>query len=223
HYENPLGSNSELWFRSIVEVGKTYGWRISELLRMRVNQVDLLSRTIRLEPGTTKNKDGREVTMTTRVYELLKLCVHAKQPDDFLFTRTNGKPVREFRYAWWRACVAAKLGVLSCPRCGNPVNAEAHCDGCDKSWSIARLRYRGLIFHDLRRTAARNLRRAGVAEGVIMKIGGWRTRAVFERYAIVSQADVADALQKLEAPQNGHSFGHSRSEQAHTTQTAQRQ
>jgi undecaprenyl pyrophosphate synthase len=57
----------------------------------------------------------------------------------------------------------------------------------------------GLLFHDLRRTAARNLRRAGIAEGVIMKIGGWRTRSVFERYAIVSQTDIADALKKLEA------------------------
>jgi len=35
------------------------------------------------------------------------------------------------------------------------------------------------------------------AEGVIMKIGGWRTRSVFERYAIVSQADIADAIGKL--------------------------
>lgn len=49
------------------------------------------------------------------------------------------------------------------------------------------------------RTAARNLRRAGIAEGVIMKIGGWRTRSVFERYAIVSQTDIADAWKKLEA------------------------
>ena len=51
----------------------------------------------------------------------------------------------------------------------------------------------------LRRTAARNLRRAGIAEGVIMKIGDWRTRSVFERYAIVLQTDIADALRKLEA------------------------
>jgi len=57
----------------------------------------------------------------------------------------------------------------------------------------------GLLFHDLRRTAARNLRRAGIAEGVIMKIGGWRTRSVFERYAIVSQTDIEEALKKLEA------------------------
>jgi hypothetical protein len=56
-----------------------------------------------------------------------------------------------------------------------------------------------IAIHDLRRAAARNLRRAGIAEGVIMKIGGWRTRSVFERYAIVSQADIADALKKLEA------------------------
>jgi hypothetical protein len=45
---------------------------------------------------------------------------------------------------------------------------------------------------------ARNLRRAGVSEGVIMRIGGWRTRSVFERYNIVSQADIVDALEKLE-------------------------
>lgn len=64
-----------------------------------------------------------------------------------------------------------------------------------------------LLFHDLRRTAARNLRRAGVAEGVIMKIGGWKTRSVFERYAIVSQTDISEAMRKLEVQQNGHSSG----------------
>jgi hypothetical protein len=50
----------------------------------------------------------------------------------------------------------------------------------------------GLLLHDLRRPAARNLRRAGIAEGIIMKIGGWCTRSVFERYATVSQTDIAD-------------------------------
>ena len=55
-----------------------------------------------------------------------------------------------------------------------------------------------LLFHDLRRTGARNLRRAGVAEGIIMKIGGWRTRSVFERYAIVSRSDMNEAIVKLQ-------------------------
>jgi integrase len=59
-----------------------------------------------------------------------------------------------------------------------------------------------LLFHDLRRTAARNLRNAGVAEGVIMKIGGWRTRSVFERYAIVAQSDIEEALRKLDSQSN---------------------
>jgi integrase len=57
----------------------------------------------------------------------------------------------------------------------------------------------GLLFHDLRRTAARNLRRAGVAENIIMQIGGWRTRSVFDRYAIITENDIVDAVRKLEA------------------------
>jgi hypothetical protein len=64
--------------------------------------------------------------------------------------------------------------------------------------TLKELKYVGLLFHDLRRTGARNLRRAGVAEGVIQKIGGWKTRSVFERYVIVDQRDIADAMRKLE-------------------------
>jgi hypothetical protein len=74
------------------------------------------------------------------------------------------------------------------------------------------MKYTGLIFHDLRRTAARNLRRAGIAETVIMKIGGWRTRSVFERYAIVSRGDMVDAMQKLQRAEQeslaSHVIGH---------------
>jgi len=79
--------------------------------------------------------------------------------------------------------------------CGNPVGdfRYAWANAC-KHVGVA-----GLPFHDLRRTAARNLRRAGIAEGVIMKIGGWRTRSVLERYAIFDQNDIAAAMKELQA------------------------
>ena len=66
-----------------------------------------------------------------------------------------------------------------------------------------------LLFHDLRRTGARNLRREGVAEGVIMRIGGWKTRNVFDRYNIVDQADLAEAARRLDAKRENQEFGHS--------------
>ena len=152
-YQRLLESCLETWFQALVEAGCTYGWRIGELLKLKVDQIDLETRVIRLHPGTTKNKEGREVTMTQTIHDLFELCIEGKSSEDYLFTRPNGMRVRDFRDAWDKARIAA----------GVP----------------------GLLFHDLRRTAARNFRRAGIAEGVIMKIGGWKTRSVFERYAIV--------------------------------------
>lgn len=69
-----------------------------------------------------------------------------------------------------------------------------------ESWDVAcqRAVLPGLLFHDLRRTAVRNLRRAGVAETVIMKITGHRTRSVFEIYNITDETDTREAGRKAE-------------------------
>jgi hypothetical protein len=58
--------------------------------------------------------------------------------------------------------------------------------------------YIGLLVHDMHRSAARALRRAGVPESVIMKIGGWKTRSMFERYNIRNRRDLQEAVAALE-------------------------
>lgn len=154
-----------LWMRAILEIYYTYGWRRSEPLEdMRVRLLDFEHRTISIDHS--KNGEARTVKMTQKVFELLKACCERKGENDFVFTRENNKPVRDFRKAWKKVTDAA----------GVP----------------------GLLIHDLRRTGARNMRRAGVDRDVIMKIGGWKTDSVFRRYNIVDERDLLEAASALD-------------------------
>lgn len=190
----------EPWFKALVTTAYAFGFRKSELLlQLRVSQIDLEKRTIRLDPGTTKNDQGRIVEMTNEVFAAVKTCVQHKQPTDYVFARADGKEVKDFRDAWWSACKQAGLGRFVKIR--------------DVKGRI-REKWQGLVPHDLRRSAARNMRRYGVDEGVIMKIGGWKTRSVFERYNIVSESDIMEAARKIEAGRNQAAI---RQEQSATT------
>jgi len=56
----------------------------------------------------------------------------------------------------------------------------------------------GVLVHDLRRSAARNaLRTRKTHERVVMELGGWRTRSVFDRYNITSEEDLANAVEAI--------------------------
>jgi integrase len=197
-----------LWLRAMLEVGYTFGWRVSEVKKLKVCQVDMASSRILLDPGTTKNDDGRVVRFKpgSVLANLLAACCHGKKADDPVFTREDGSPVEDFRTAWAKVCCVAGLGQMVCPQCAKAVDAKGYCAKCSVEWKFKELKYVGLIFHDLRRSAARNARASGVAEGVIMKMGGWKTRSVFDRYAIVAESDMVDAIERVEAlrAQIGH-------------------
>lgn len=152
----------------LLVVGYHVGCRRGELVPLKIEQVDLDAKQIRLYAGTTKNDEGRvlpiygdmESVLKAQLEELVKRWPRCR----FLFHR-SGQPIKVFRESWDRAC----------ERAGVP----------------------GLLFHDLRRSAVRNMIRAGVPEAVAMRISGHKTRAIFDRYNIVSDDDINDAGKKI--------------------------
>jgi integrase len=58
----------------------------------------------------------------------------------------------------------------------------------------------GRILHYLRRSAVRNMERAGLSRSVAMQLTGHKTEAVYRRYAITSEADLREGVERLNVP-----------------------
>ena len=163
------------YLKPVMRFAYLTGWRVrSEVLPLTWRQVDFTAGTVRLEPGTTKNDEGRMFPfgvypeLEELLYEQRERTTALEKATDRIITcvfHRNGKPIISYRGAWSGACKRA--GLL------------------------------GKIVHDLRRTAVRNLERAEVSRSVAIKLTGHKTEAVYRRYAIVNEADVAEGLAKL--------------------------
>lgn len=148
--------------------------RKGELFRLEWSDVELNGNppVFTLWPGETKNNDGR--TLPILPGEMLDTLRRLKAERDekwpkakHVFLNAEGQPLA---YHMMR-----KVWDDACTRAGIP----------------------GLLFHDLRRSAVRNLRRAGVTQKVAREFSGHKTDAVFDRYNITDFEDLKDAAARL--------------------------
>jgi integrase len=161
--------------RSLVTFLYYCGVRVNEARQIEWTQVDLDARLVRLEVEQTKTEEARVVPLPSVLVAMLR---EVKPKKGRVFDDTN------LRTEWEKACAACGLGKRT--------KVEPNDDG--SAWYS----YKGLLLHDLRRSAVRNLRKAGVSETVIMRISGHKTAEVFRRYNIVSTDDVSAAMRSLE-------------------------
>ncbi|PYM11804.1 MAG: hypothetical protein DMD81_25885, partial [Candidatus Rokuibacteriota bacterium] len=164
------------------------GWRVkSEILTRQKSHLDVKAGWLRLEPGETKNGEGRMFPLVPRLRAVLEAQVEGTRQFEqekgriipWLFHR-NGERIKFFRRSWLTACSRVGLAV-KVQRGDREVVVPAR------------------IPHDFRRTAVRNLERAGIPRSAAMAMVGHRTEAIYRRYAIADESMLIAAGAKLQA------------------------
>ena len=145
---------------------------------------------VRLESGETKNREGRTSPLDNEMKDVFRTQWENRKRSgklcQWVFPNKEGTGrIHDIRDCWNAACRAAKLGY------GYKLSSKYVEKWKDTLPS-------GPLFHDLRRTAVRNMVRARVAERVAMEISGHKTRSVFDRYNIVNETDLKQAAEQQE-------------------------
>lgn len=155
----------------LVVFASVTGWRVSEVKGLEWRHVELESGVVRLDPGTTKNLEGRVFPLTGALRSILARRKAGREglAVRHVFTR-GGRPVKDFRRSWSKACTAAgcpgrlvhdlrRTAVRNLVRAGVPERVAMQLTG-HKTRSVFE-RYNIVSERDLREAAA-TLERARV-------------------------------------------------------------
>ena len=160
------------------------GMRMGEICSLQWRQINWTEGKLYLQAQDTKTNTPRVLYLTGDLYRVLhkwKSRCDQKWPACPWICHRGGIRLQSLKHSWRKACQAVGLGQLM------------------KEATKGRKVWQGKIPHDFRRTAVRNMVRAGVPEKIAMAISGHKTRSVFDRYNIVNERDLEQAARSLSA------------------------